>query len=147
MSSNAINTDVFVYTGEGGLEAPRDMVRVMVDPFVTLIPARAFYERKKLAEVELCEGLVEIGEQSFRYCDRSIRKINIPNSIRRIKDCAFGGSLRCPIRLHDGIESIGEGSFSSCIFTNFRVPPLITVIPNSIFQACRAMSLWSYLRT
>ena len=139
MSSNAINTDVFVYTGEGGLEAPRDMVRVMVDPFVTLIPARAFYERKKLAEVELCEGLVEIGDRSFGWCDRSITKINIPNSLRRIKDYAFFYSLRTPIRLHDGIESIGGYAFASCIFTNFRVPPLITVIPEFMLEGCKSM--------
>jgi hypothetical protein len=139
VGSNANDTEVFVYMGEGEADAPRDVVRVMVDPSVTSIPANVFSGRRELAEVELCEGVVEIGEQSFGYCDRSIRKINIPNSIRRIKDCAFGGSLRCPIRLHDGIESIGEGSFSSCIFTNFRVPPLITVIPNCMFQACRAM--------
>ena len=39
-----------------------DVIRVRVDPSVTSIPARAFYERKKLTEVELCEGVVEIGE-------------------------------------------------------------------------------------
>jgi hypothetical protein len=134
-----MNADVFVYTGEGGLEAPRDVVRVMVDPSVTSIPTNALRERKKLTEVELCDGLVEIGAVSFGWCDHSITKINIPNSLRRIKDCAFALSLRTTIRLHDGIESIGVFSFAGCIFTNFRVPPLITVIPNSIFQACRAM--------
>jgi len=41
-----------------------------------------------LAEVELCEGLVEIGEWSFARCDHSITKINIPNSLRRINDSA-----------------------------------------------------------
>jgi hypothetical protein len=127
--SSETNADVFVYTGEGGLEAPRDMVRVMVDPSVTLIPARAFYERKKLVEVELCEGLVEIGEWSFANCDRSITRINIPNTLRRIKDFSFALSLRTTIHLNDGIESIGDGAFAVCIFTNFRVPPLITVIP------------------
>ena len=71
------NADVFVYTGEGGLEAPRDVVRVMVDPSVTSIPTNALRERKKLAEVELCEGLVEIGAVSFGWCDHSITKINI----------------------------------------------------------------------
>ena len=94
MSSNAINTDVFVYTGEGGLEAPRDMVRVMVDPFVTSIPANAFFQRKKLAEVQLCEGLVEIGDRSFGWCNHSITKINIHNSLRRIRDASFYASLR-----------------------------------------------------
>jgi len=89
------------------------------------------------SEVELCEGLVEIGEQSFRYCDRSITKINIPNSLRRICNEAFSRSLRTPIRLHDGIESIGIAAFAACIFTNFRVPLFITVIPDRMLYNCK----------
>ena len=139
MSNNPIDTEVFVYTGEGGIAVPRDVFRARVDPSVTSIPAQAFNQRKKLAEVELCEGLVEIGDCSFDWCDHSITKINIPNSLRRIKDYAFAGSLRTPIRLHDGIESIGRGAFAYCIFTNFRVPPLITVIPAYILEGCRAI--------
>jgi hypothetical protein len=89
--------------------------------------------------VELSEGLVEIGISSFMYCDRSITNINIPNSLRRINDWAFYYSLRCPIRLHDGIESIGVAAFRGCIFTNFRVPPLITVIPSSMLYGCKSI--------
>jgi hypothetical protein len=131
--------EVFVYTREGGAEVPQDVVRVRVDPSVTSIPAYAFYRRKKLAEVELCEGLVEIGEYAFAYCYHSITKINIPTSLRRINESAFHCSLRCPVRLHDGIERIGVAAFATCIFTNFRVPPLITVIPERILIHCRSL--------
>ena len=93
MSRNAADNDVFVYTGEGGAIVPDDVVRVRVDPSVTSIPTSAFWGRKKLAEVELCEGLVEIGRQTFENCHSSIKKINIPKSLRRIKDCAFSYSL------------------------------------------------------
>jgi hypothetical protein len=136
---SATDDEVFIYTGEGGDVAPLDVVRVRVDPSVTSIHAKAFFERKKLTEVELSEGLVEIGERSFGWCELSIRKITIPNSLRRICDRAFSYSLRCPIRLHNGIESIGEDAFVLCIFTNFRVPPLITVIPNSMLNGCRSL--------
>jgi hypothetical protein len=139
MSSNAPNAQVFVYMGAGGASIPHDVVRVRVDPSVTSIPADAFYGRKKLTEVELCEGLVEIGEHAFAHCDHSITKINIPNSLRRINEGAFSYSLRCPIHLHDGIESIGEWAFAGCIFTNFRVPSLITVIPNSMVYCCKSL--------
>jgi hypothetical protein len=137
---NDIDTDeVFVYTGPGGERPPRDVVRVRVDPSVTSIPDNAFKERMKLAEVELCEGLVEIGERSFGGCDQSITKFNTPNSLRRINDFAFSHSLRTPICLHDGIERIGAYAFTYCIFTNFRVPPLITVIPNGMLIGCKSM--------
>ena len=78
MASNATDTEVFVYTGEGGAVIPRDVVRVRVDPSVRSIPANAFCERKKLAEVALCEGLVEIGYAAFAWCGLSITKIVIP---------------------------------------------------------------------
>jgi hypothetical protein len=133
------DAEVLVYTGARGEIPPHKVVRVFVDPSVTSIPARAFFRRTKLAEVELCEGLVEIGEDSFRWCYHSITKINVPTSLRRINNWAFNYSLRCPIRLHDGIESIGTNAFGYCIFTNFRVPPLITVIPKSMLMNCRAM--------
>jgi hypothetical protein len=137
--SLAMTSVVFVYTGPGGEGVPKDVVRIRVDPSVTSIPPRAFQHSKKLAEVELCEGLVEIGEYSFWWCDHSITKIIIPNSLRRINNYAFSGSLQTPIRLHNGIESIGEEAFGNCIFTNFRVPPLITVIPNGMLWNCRSM--------
>ena len=128
-----------VYMGEGGSAVPQNVVRVRVDPSVTTIPARAFYERKKLAEVELCEGVVEIGAWSFAHCCHSITKINMPISLRRICEEAFSHSLRTTIRLNDGIESIGDGAFAGCIFTNFRIPPLISVIHESMLSNCRAM--------
>ena len=77
----------------GGDEVPDDAVRLPVDPSVTSIPARAFFGRKKLNKVELCEGLVEIGNYSFSWCNLSITKINILTSLRRICDDAFAGSL------------------------------------------------------
>ena len=58
--------DVFVYTGNGGEIVPPDVRRVLVDPSVTSIPAEAFQRCKKLAEVVLCEGLVEANIQLLK---------------------------------------------------------------------------------
>jgi hypothetical protein len=106
--SSATENAVFVYTGPRGERVPPDVVRVLIDPSVTSIPAYAFNNHKKLAEVELSEGLVEIGKESFAYCSHSITRINIPTSLRRICDDAFRGALRCHIHLNDGIERIGN---------------------------------------
>jgi hypothetical protein len=44
-------------------------------------PHSAFFSyRKKLAEVELCEGLLVIGDYAFTSCGHLITKIIIPNS-------------------------------------------------------------------
>jgi hypothetical protein len=63
LSSIIAAAEVFVYTGPGGERVPDDVVRVRVDQSVVSIPAEAFSYHKKLTEVELCEGLVEIGER------------------------------------------------------------------------------------
>jgi hypothetical protein len=131
-----MSMDVIVYTGPGEDDVPRDVVRVRVDPSVRRINNGAFVGRKKLTEVELCEGVVEIGDFAFADCNNSITYIVIPSSLRSINRGAFVASLRCPIRLHDGIDSIGQYAFDRCIFTNFRVPPLITVIINSMLSWC-----------
>jgi hypothetical protein len=139
MSAEGSNAEVFVYTGEVGAVVPQDVVRVRIDPSVTSIPDNAFDQRKCLTEVELCEGLVEIGIRSFAYCLHSMTNINIPTTLRRINEGAFRYSLQTPILLHDDIESIGGGAFAGCIFNNFRVPPLITVIPIYMLTGCKSM--------
>ena len=48
---------------------PRDVVRALVHPSVTRIPAEAFMGCSKLEEVELCEGLAEIGNHAFGHCE------------------------------------------------------------------------------
>ena len=115
------------------------LVRVRIDSSVNSIPNKAFFKHIKLIKVELSEGLVEIGKASFACCEHSITKIIIPNSLSRINDYAFFGSLRTPIRLHDGVESIGRGAIVHCNFTNFRVPPLITTISDGMLSGCKSM--------
>ena len=55
--SSTNNTEVFVYN-EGAV-VPEDVVRVRVHPSITKISNELFKERKKLEEVELCEGLLQ----------------------------------------------------------------------------------------
>ena len=65
--SDDSSAEVFVYMG-GDMVLPDDVVRVRVHPSVTVIPERAFKERFQLEEIELCDGLLEIGEFTFESC-------------------------------------------------------------------------------
>jgi hypothetical protein len=138
------SAEVFVYTGPRGERVPHDVVRVRVDPSVTPIPAQAFYARKGLAEVELCEGLVEIGKSSFERCDHSITKIKFPISLRSINDWAFYRSLRCPIRLHMALkvlEIVHSLAASSPTLGSHHSLPKFSVACYTIVNPC---SLWSF---
>ena len=64
--ANNHDSELFVYTE--GAEVPRDLVRARVHPSVTVIPVNAFHYRNKLEEIELCDGLIEIGDDAFYNC-------------------------------------------------------------------------------
>ena len=53
--------DIFVYTG-GEQEVPRDVKRVRIAENVATIPARTFYQRRELIEVEGHNRLRKIEE-------------------------------------------------------------------------------------
>ena len=110
--------EVFVYTALGGEGAvvPKDIVRVRIDPSVLAIPARAFLGRRKLEEVELHDGLLEIGDWAFYHC-----------------------KALTEVKLSDGVESIGQFAFSCCNFTQFRSPPLVTTISPQMLYNCQRM--------
>ena len=100
-----LNADVFVYTGQDRNNAPQNVVRVLVDPSVTSIPNKAFFKCKKLTEVELREGLVEIGEDSFACCEHAITKIiigfvNLPSHARFELQFSFTTTLRALEEAH-----------------------------------------------
>ena len=107
------NADIFVYMG-GGLIVPRDVVRCRVHPSVTRIPNRAFDYNYKLEEVELCEGLLEIGARAFGGC--ALKRIKFPSTVTVIREKAFEICQQLEkIKLPEGMEYIGEGTFSGCV--------------------------------
>ncbi|KAL7523523.1 hypothetical protein ACHAXR_000222, partial [Thalassiosira sp. AJA248-18] len=90
------------------------VTRVRVDASVTRIPPRAFLGLKKLEEVELCEGMEEIGGQIFFNC-RSLRRITLPSTLLRIPDYAFYLCQKLEeVELSEGLLEIGADAFGLC---------------------------------
>ena len=104
------NTEVFVYTE--GISVPQDVVRVRVHPSVTVIPEGAFYERKKLEEVELCEGLLEIGKQAFFQCDLLTKITTIPSTVTVIHESAFAECFSLQeVKFCEGLREMKRRAF------------------------------------
>ena len=78
--------NVFIYTT--GSVVPRDVVRVQVHPSITVIPHEAFRNCRRLEEVELSEGLLEIGVEAFHDCI-GLKRITIPSTVTIIGIHAF----------------------------------------------------------
>jgi len=130
------NTEVFVYMGEGGPVVPDDVVHVRVHPSVTIIED-AFRGCNKLEEVELCDGLLEIGMNAFWKCEE-LKRISIPSTVTVINHYAFFECKQLEeIELCEGLLRIGKGSFEECIrLKRISVPSTVTVVQENAFSGC-----------
>ena len=126
----------FVY--REGVRVPSDVVRVRVHPSVTEIPYAAFAGRKKLEEVELCEGLLEIGTMAFNDCV-ALKRITISSTIVRIARHAFCQASVLSLRLNDDVDCIEKYAFCCCNMTTFKTPPLIETITEGMLSKCIRM--------
>ena len=126
------NDGVFVYTE--GAEVPRDVVRVRVHPSVTAIPELAFFKRQNLVELELCEGLLEIGSHAFVDCS-SLNQIIIPSIVSIICERAFQSCRSLEeVELREGLLEIGDSTFYEChALKRINIPSTVTTIGNWAF--------------
>ena len=96
---------------------------------VTIIDDFAFYKCCQLEEVELCEGLLEIGREAFDFC-KSLKRINLPTTVRNVGSRAFADTKSLlTINLPEELESVGAYPFSRGGLLTFRTPSLFTTIP------------------
>ena len=98
------------------------------------------YVPKSIKYVEILEGITNIGNGAFYYCD-SIEEIKLPNSVKTIGNYVFQlcSSLET-VNLNDNIESIGECTFMNCDkLKNVTIPSKITIIHRSMFDNCLNM--------
>ena len=88
-------------------------------------------------EVNLCDGLEEIGEEAFLNCT-SLLRIDIPASVNSIGDSAFCGcSDLKEVNLCDGLEVIGEEAFRECTsLLRINIPASVNSIGDSAFWGC-----------
>ncbi|KAL7524132.1 hypothetical protein ACHAXR_000449, partial [Thalassiosira sp. AJA248-18] len=109
--------------GQERAAIPEGVTCVRVDPSLTRIPPRTFQGLGKLEEVELCEGVEEIGDHAFWGCV-SIRRITIPSTVARIHNYAFRDCTKLEeVQLPEGINEINLWAFQDChSLRNITIP-------------------------
>ena len=125
----------YVYNGVD--EVPMNVTHVRVDPSVTVIPDDAFRSCKKLEQVDLPEGLIQIGHRAFSGCN-SLKIINIPSTVESIGNDTFNACAKLKVVvLPEGLRSIGWASFSNChSLLRINIPPGIEVIKEGTCCYC-----------
>jgi len=142
--SEEISSEVhFEYTGTGD-QVPDYVTHVRVHPSVTKIEDWSFYDRRRLKEVVLNEGLTVIGSNAFYNCT-ALERITLPSTVITITQYAFKRCTKLKeVVLNDGLTSIGSGEGRA--FTQCSALQSIT-IPSTVKEICRfAFSYCTSLR-
>ena len=94
------------------------------------------------------EGLEFIDKSAFRSCSCLSGNLNLPSTLKRIGnydgylgywDGAFAGcNFACELKLPDGLEEIGKGTFLSCpcIYGELHLPEDLKYIGEDSFANC-----------
>jgi hypothetical protein len=131
----------FVYYAGAGAVLPAGVTRVRVDPSVRVIPPETFSMCLDLEELELCDGLREIGRRAFHGCRIMKFKVgtNIPRTVDVICDEAFAScSSLDRVAIPHGIVAIGRGTFRDCAsLRRCAIPSTVRVIESDSFGGAR----------
>ena len=99
----------------------------------------AFYTCRSLKSIEIPNSVSDIGKWAFYHC--SLVSLSIPNSVRHIGEWAFAGceDLKC-LNLSNGISKLENGVFSGCYeLEKVVVPKSVRSIGKNAFSYCKKL--------
>jgi len=156
--------DAFIYTLSSVVQAPRDVIHVIVDSSVTCIDEYAFCRLNSLVSIHLPDSITSISRKAFSDCTRltsirlplsismiesytfncckSLKSINIPNSVTKIGYAAFidCSSLKS-LDLRPSVTDIDHYAFACCRrLTSIHLPDSLTKIKEYVFCDCLSLS-------
>ena len=79
-----------------------DVVRVIIPGSVETIPTDAFRMHRVLQEVVVKEGVIEVGENAFIWCE-SLEQLALPSTLVRIGKLAFARTSLKEVNLPENI--------------------------------------------
>ena len=101
----------------------------------------ASFIQKNIENVNLCDGITEIGESCFAY-DKKLKTIILPDTVTKIGRYCFRYCEELMLnKLPSMISSLEERCFNGCLkITINEIPENITTLKASIFEHCNAIS-------
>ena len=164
-NNNFIFKDGILYDVKNGIlvSAVNSLIpeKVIVDECTKTIDYYAFADCNNLYEIEIPQGVVNIGEKAFARLD-NLKNIDIPDSVTNITTLAFyrcnglvsvqvpgsvtaikNGTFReCnnlkKVILNEGITGIEQYAFYDCeLLEEISIPGTVTTVGNSAFYRCK----------
>ena len=118
------------------MEASNDTRQEIIIEDVNGIPTLV-YCPKDITEIEIPDGVMEIGKQAFSNC-RALTDITIPNSVTVIGESAFENCDNLTdIVIPESVDEIGDFAFHNCVhLTNVSIQEGVTSLGEGIFYLC-----------
>jgi hypothetical protein len=128
-----------------GIFAYFTITSVTIPNSVKTIDDYAFYDCEILKELNLGNGLQQIGVYSFAECNE-LEKLTIPDSVEMIDSCAFYDcESLTELNLGNGLQVIGFYSFAECNkLTNLTLPKSLKNIYPYAFLNCTSLTTLNY---
>lgn len=115
-----------------------NMTKVSVPSSVKRIKFHGFNNCEKLKEIKLSEGLEEIADAVFFYCDK-LQSIHIPQSVKKIGARSFMNCKKLTsCELSSNLEEIADHCFFGTAIESIIVPRKVTRIGTSAL-ACKKL--------
>ena len=141
-----LTTGQMVIDGEGDMpncgSAPwenykNEIKSVMISDTVTSIGEYAFSYCMALTNVDMGEGVTEIGTGAFYEC-MELKEVIIPHSVIEIGSSAFDFCAYMEyLSIGNGVKTIGENAFSLCHdLTSLEIPDSVVTIETRAFAYC-----------
>lgn len=126
--------------GFGAFRSRRDIKSVIFGKNVKTIEKDAFYNCKIEAAV-MPEGLCEIGNYAFEYCN-DLRIVYLSNTLERIGKYAFSSCTALEnVDLPDSLTEIGDSAFEKCtVLYSVNGGKGLKIIGNMAFGQCPALT-------
>lgn len=86
---------------------------VRVKDSTKVVANAVFINNSGLREIELPEGIIEIGDNCFENCE-ALKKIYIKDGLKKIGENSFAGAGVEEVKLPESITEIGYGAFNNC---------------------------------
>ncbi len=114
-----------------------DIQSVVIQPGVTGIGERAFYNCSGLTSVTIPASVTSIGSYAFQNCS-GLTSVTIGNGVTSIGDYAFSECRGLTsVTIPEGVTSIGDYAFEFCTgLTSVTIPEGVTSIGNATFAYC-----------
>lgn len=115
-----------------------NLISVSLPDSMTAIREAMFIKCDNLSEVTLPKKLEVIGDNAFSGC-MNLTRLTLPDTLTDIGVEAFSGVGIKKFNLPQEVHRIGEGAFTSDIFTEIQLPETITDLGARAFQYCEKL--------